>query len=43
MIVENDKGEKVEVNVRDLTEKQQKYLKQYNNPIELDKAIQYPN
>lgn len=42
MIVENDKGEPVEINVNELTEKQQKYLKQYNNPIELDKAIQYP-
>ena len=43
MIVENDKGEKVKVNVRELTEKQQKYLKQYNNPIELDTAIKCPN
>ena len=42
MIVENAKGEKVEINVRELTEKQQKYLKQYNNPIELNKAIHYP-
>ena len=42
MIVQNDKGEPVEINVKELTEKQQKYLKQYNNPIELDKAIKYP-
>lgn len=42
MIVENEKGEIVEINVRELTAKQQEYLKKYNNPIELNKAIRYP-
>lgn len=42
MIIENERGEMVEVNTRELTEKQQNRLKRYNNPIELDKAVQYP-
>lgn len=43
LIVENEKGEKVEVNAKELTQKQQKFLKLYNNPIEIDKAVQYPD
>lgn len=42
MLVQNDQGEMIKVNTKELTEKQQKYLKQYNNPIEADRAVQYP-
>lgn len=42
LIVENERGEKVKANSRDVIAGQQNYLRKHNNPIELDKAIKYP-
>ncbi|WP_294207734.1 GLPGLI family protein [uncultured Chryseobacterium sp.] len=42
LIVENERGEKVKANSRNIIENQQNYLRKYNNPIELDMAVQYP-
>ena len=42
LIVENENGEKVKANSRDVIAGQQNYLRKHNNPIELDKAIKYP-
>lgn len=42
LIVENERGEKVKANSREIIENQQNYLRKYNNPIELDKAVRYP-
>jgi GLPGLI family protein len=42
LIVENERGEKVKANSREVIAGQQNYLRKYNNPIELDKAIKYP-
>ncbi|MFC0342845.1 GLPGLI family protein [Epilithonimonas hispanica] len=42
LIIENEKGEMVQANSKDVTEQQQSYLRKFNNPIEVDKAIHYP-
>lgn len=42
LIVENERGEKVKANSREVILGQQNFLRKYNNPIELDKAIKYP-
>ncbi len=42
LIIENDRGEKVQVNSKEVIKNQQNFLRKNNNPIELDKSIQYP-
>ena len=42
LLMKDEQGNMKEVDSRDLTQQGQIYLRKYNNPIELDKAIQYP-
>lgn len=42
LIIENEKGEKVEANSKEIIKQQQAYLRKNNNPIEISKAIKYP-
>ena len=43
LLIKDEDGNMKEVDSRELTQKEQVYLRKYNNPIEIDKAIQYPN
>lgn len=42
LLFKDENGNMKEVDPREFTQKGQTYLRKYNNPIEIDKAIQYP-
>ncbi len=42
LIVENERGEKVQADSREIIKKQQHFLRKNNNPIEIDRAVKYP-
>lgn len=42
LLIQNEHGETVEADTRDITLREQNRLRKYNNPIELDKAVKYP-
>lgn len=42
LIVENERGEKVQADSREIIKKQQHFLRKNNNPIEIDRVVKYP-
>ncbi|MFC0344659.1 GLPGLI family protein [Epilithonimonas hispanica] len=42
VLFKDESGNLTKLNVKDYTKRTQDYLRKYNNPIELDKAIYYP-
>lgn len=43
LLFKDEQGNMKEVDPREFTQQGQTYLRKYNNPIEIDKAIRYPN